>query len=288
MSHLKWTIGEVEIYQLVELECGKLIQSIIKNAQPENIRQIEWLTPHFADEQGNLKAQVQSFPIKSEGKNILIDTCSGNDKTRTDISEWSDLQTDFIENLVQAGVTPEKIDIVACTHLHCDHVGWNTKLENGKWIPTFPNAMYLFVKQEYEYWLQKPAKEIADDKAAFDDSVTPIVNTGLVQLVVTNHHLDRNVRFLPTPGHTPAHVSVLIESRGKRALISGDVLHHPCQIAHLDWNTDADTFPEKAMETRKKVLQKIGDTDTLLIGSHFANPVAGKIIQLNGKLMLKV
>lgn len=276
---MKWTIGNVEIFQIVELECGKLTQSIIKDATPQNIQSIEWLYPHFADKEGRLKALVQSFLIKSNGKNILIDACNGNGKTRTDIPEWSNLQTDFIKKLHNTGVTEKDINVIACTHLHCDHVGWNTRLENGIWIPTFPNAKYIFAKEEFVYWKQKPEKEIADDKAAFGDSVSPIMKAGLAELVDSDHKIDEHVSFMPTPGHTPGHVSVFIESNKKMAIISGDMLHHPCQIAKPEWTTEGDTFPDKAKETRKKVLDEIADTNTLLIGSHFANPVAGRVVR---------
>lgn len=288
MTSLKWTIGEVEVFQIVELKAGELIQSIIKSATPENIRDIGWLSPHFADEAGKLKALVQGFLIRSDNKSILIDTCNGNDKARTDVPEWANLRTDFLKKLGEIGVAPTDVDIVACTHLHMDHVGWNTKLEAGVWVPTFPNAKYLFARKEYEYWEQKPEKEIADDKAAFDDSVTPIVRAGLAKLVDVDHEIDRHVSFIPTLGHTPAHVSVRIQSQGQRAIISGDFLHHPCQIANPQWNSDADTLPDKAAETRKRILDQIAGTDTLLIGSHFANPVAGRVVPSNDGLIFKV
>ncbi len=288
MNSLKWTIGEVEIFQIIEIEAGKVIQSITKNATPENIQGIRWLYPHFADEAGNLKGLVQGFLIKSDNKSILIDTCNGNDKIRTDIPEWANLQTDFLQQLGEIGVTATHIDVVACTHLHMDHVGWNTKWENGVWVPTFPNAKYLFAQKEYEYWVQKPDKELADAKAAFDDSVSPIVKAGLAELVDVNHKIDRHISFLPTPGHTPAHVSVLIESQNQRAIISGDLLHHPCQIANPQWITDTDTFPDSALAVRQRVLDQIADTDTLLIGSHFANPVAGRVVRLKDGLIFDV
>ncbi|MBI1805106.1 MAG: MBL fold metallo-hydrolase [Ignavibacteriae bacterium] len=288
MTSLKWTIGDVDIFQMVELEAGKLIQSIIKNATPERIQDINWLSPHFADDQGNLKALVQGFLIKSDGKNILIDTCNGNDKRRIDIPEWANLQTGFLQKLGEFRLTEKDINVVACTHLHMDHVGWNTRLEHGVWLPTFPNAKYLFAQEEYEYWVKKPEKEIADDKAAFDDSVNPIIEAGLAQLVSADFRIDRHVSFMPTAGHTPAHVSVVVESKNQRAIISGDVLHHPCQIANPTWSTDADTLPEKALATRRRVLNAIAGTETLLIGSHFANPVAGRVVRTNNGYVFKI
>ena len=170
--------------------------------------------------------------------------------------------------------------------LHFDHVGWNTRLRNGRWIPTFPNANYLFSKKEYEYWIKKPDQEIIDDFNGIDDSVTPIVDAGLAKFVADDHKIDKNVRLTPTPGHTPHHVSIVIESQGKRAIISGDVLHHPCQMVHQDWTTEADTYPDQTVETRKRFLKGIVDTNTLLIGSHFANPVAGFVVSEDEGLVL--
>lgn len=286
MKGFSWKVGKVEIFQIVELECGKVIQSIIEKATPENIQKIDWLKPHFADSDGTLKALVQAFLIKSAGKNILIDACNGNDKTRTDLLEWSMLKTGFLNNLAQTGVTPKDINIVACTHLHTDHVGWNTQLKDGVWVPTFPQAKYLFSKEEFEYWQQKPAQEYSDDKSAFADSVSPIVNAGLSQLVSSDYVIDNNIRLVPTPGHTPGHVSILIESQSKRALISGDFVHHPCQIAYPEWKS-FDSISDKAVATRRRLLAEIADTDTLLIGSHFANPVAGRVMSTNLSYILK-
>jgi glyoxylase-like metal-dependent hydrolase (beta-lactamase superfamily II) len=285
MKGLHWKIGEVEIYQLVEMEENKLFNSFIPEAKPENVKKIKWLTPHFADKDGNLKALVQSFLIKSGGKNVLIDTCNGNDKDRPEFKEWGNLKTNFLNKFDNLGVSLDEIDIVACTHLHFDHVGWNTRKINGKWVPTFPNAKYLFSKQEYDYWIKKPENELIDDHNGIDDSVTPVVEAGLAEFVTDNHKVDKNIRFIPTPGHTPHHISVVIESEGEKAIISGDVLHHPCQMAHQEWTTEADTYPDQTVETRKKFLEGIVNTDTLLIGSHFANPVAG-LIKKKGKSMI--
>lgn len=285
---MEWKIGNVEIFQIVELEAGDVIQSVIKDATPENIKKIDWLYPHFVDETGKLKALVQSFIIKSDNHIILVDTCNGNDKTRTNIPEWSNLQTGFLNKLADSGISEKDIDIVVCTHLHCDHVGWNTKFESGAWTPTFPNAKYLFVREEYDYWVNKPDNELADDKASFDDSVYPIVKAGAAELVSTTHKIDGHVSFIPTSGHTPSHISVLIESQKQRAIISGDILHHPCQIANVEWKADGDTLPDKAMLSRQRILDEIADTDTLLIGSHFSNPVAGKVLRAKGGFVFKV
>ena len=285
MKNLKWVVGNVEIYQIVEIEENNIFASFIPNATPENIKKIKWLKPFFASDDGNLKALVQSFLIRSNGKNILIDTCNGNGKDRPNVPEWGNLNTNYLDKFSQVNIRPEVVDIVACTHLHFDHVGWNTINKNGKWVPTFPNAKYLFSKEEYDYWIKKPEKEMVDDHNGIDDSITPIIDAGLEKLVDDNYNIDENIKFIPTPGHTPHHVSIVIESESKKAIVSGDVIHHPCQIAHQDWTTGADTYPIQTVETRKKFLKEIVDTDVLLIGTHFANPVEGKVISKNNKMI---
>lgn len=287
-SLLTWTVGEVEIMQVIEVEDNALFSSFIPEAKPENILNVPWLRPHFADEKGNLKALVQSFLIKSNGKNILIDTCNGNGKNRPNVPTWGNLRTDFLNTFNDSGVTPERIDVVACTHLHFDHVGWNTKRENGMWVPTFPNASYLISKEEYAYWIKKPVNEMVDDINGIEDSVTPIVEAGLAQFVADDYRIDDHIRLIPTPGHTPHHVSIVIESKGQKAIITGDVMHHPCQIAYEDWTTLADTYPDQTVETRKKFLLEVKDADTLIIGSHFAHPVAGHVVSTKHGLKFNV
>ncbi|HIH22431.1 TPA: MBL fold metallo-hydrolase [Candidatus Micrarchaeota archaeon] len=277
MTGLKWKIGQVEISQITEIDAGDVIQGAIKEATPENIKAIKWLYPHFADEHGKLKSLVQSFLIKSNGKNILIDTCNGNDKIRSDLPQWGKLHTDFLKKLNAISADAKDIDIVICTHFHCDHVGWNTKLENGIWKPTFMNAKYIFPREEYDYWKQMPEKELEDDKHAFNDSVAPIIKSGLAEFVDPDHKIDNRVKLIPTPGHTPDHVSIMIESDGQNAMISGDFLHHPCQIASPNWSMPYDSLPDKALDTRRKILSQIADANILLIGSHFPNPVAGHV-----------
>jgi glyoxylase-like metal-dependent hydrolase (beta-lactamase superfamily II) len=286
MTYQKWKIGNVEVFQVVELEAGEVIQEIIPDATPENIGEIDWLYPHFVDQRGNLKALVQSFLVKSEGKNILIDTCNGNDKIRTEFPQWGNLQTDFLMKLRDIGVTEDDIDFVVCTHLHLDHVGWNTKLLDGLWAPTFPNAEYLFVRDEYEYWMETPDK-LEDDVATFEDSVVPIIEAGLGNLVTADHRIDAHLQLFLTPGHTPFHVGVSIESKDQQAIMTGDFLHHPCQIANPQWPTTADTSPGVAIQTRTDILNRIANTETLLIGSHFTNPVAGKVVRLEGSLLFE-
>ena len=287
MKNLKWQVGEVEIIQIIEMEGGELIQDSLPDATPEEIKNILWLYPNFADRNGKLKALVQSFLIKSNGKNILVDTCNGNNKNRPTCPAWGNLTTDFLSRLNEV-VNESNVDVVVSTHLHFDHVGWNTKLENNKLAPTFPNAKYLFVEEEYKYWESKPEKEVDDDKFAFDDSIIPIIKAGLGEFIKSDHKIDQNVSLISTPGHTPGHVSILIESQGKEAIISGDFIHHPCQLEHPEWTMGSDSLPDQALETRKQILNEVVDTETLFIGTHFANPVAGYVKRSGNSFTFKV
>lgn len=279
MNSLSWQIGNVKVTSFVEIKAGDVIQQGFPELDPAIVRAVHWLHPNFADAEGNLKAVVQSFVVESEGKRILIDTCNGNDKQRTDLPQWGNLKTDFLTRFENAGFPRDTIDIVLSTHLHCDHVGWNTMLERGLWKPTFPNARYLFVQDEYEYFSTLPSTEIDDDRSAFTDSVLPIVEAGLADFVSPDHSLTNEVSLLSTPGHTPGHVSVCIRSEGYDAVITGDVMHHPCQLAHPEWKVLWDSDKEAGKATRHRFFERYADTMTLIIGSHFSSPTAGYIVR---------
>lgn len=289
MNNLRWKIGDVEIFQVVEVDnVGPAIQAAIPMATPENIKQIPWLMPNFADDQGILKSINQTFVIKS-GRNIIVaDTADGNGKIRSDAPEWSNFHTSYLNDLVAMGIQLEDVTTVVTSHIHTDHIGFNTLSENGKFIPTFPNAKYLFVKEDYDYWSSKPEKEMAADKEAFDDSVTPIVEAGLSEIVSNDYVIDEHVSFLPLPGHTPGHIGIVIESNGEKAILAGDAIHHPCQFAHPEWTMLADVDSSIAVQSRQKLLNDIANTDTILMATHFANPVAGKVVREGNSYKFKI
>jgi glyoxylase-like metal-dependent hydrolase (beta-lactamase superfamily II) len=266
------TIGNITITPVFEIEAGGIIQEGIPNATLEAVKQIDWLRPNYADTNGKLKAQVQSFLVEVGGKKIVVDGCCGDGRDRPNLPVWANMHSGFMDRFKQVW-QPEDVDIVICTHLHFDHVGWNTTLVDGKWTPTFPNAEYIFCEREFSYWNSKPEKELEDDRMGFAESVLPIYEAGLAKLVPDDHRMSSQISFIPTPGHTPGHVAVLIESDGHSAVICGDALHHPCQIAHPEWGTD------QANQSRRDLLERFADSDTLFIGAHFADPVAGKIVK---------
>ncbi len=271
-----WTLGNTTITRVIEVEMAGGTRFLLPDATREAILPIDWLRPHFADDAGNLIMSIHSLIIETPTLKILVDTCLGNEKKR-DIPIWNQRSGPFLEDLAAAGHPAESIDRVLCTHLHVDHVGWNTRKVEGRWVPTFANARYLFGREEWHYWDhhsdEEPYREI------MKDSVRPIVDAGLVDLVESNERICPEVSLRPTPGHTPGHVSVAIESEGERALITGDFLHHPCQMARPEWCSTADWNSENAEVTRREMLAELADSDILVIGTHFATPSAGRVVR---------
>jgi glyoxylase-like metal-dependent hydrolase (beta-lactamase superfamily II) len=284
---MKWRIGDVTVTKIVEMEVTGGSRFILPQATYEEILPIGWLQPHFADERGRLKMSIHALVIEApgggrNGQRILVDTCLGNDKTGRRIPGWNNLQLPVLADLAAAGFPRDSIDTVLCTHLHVDHVGWNTMLVDGKWLPTFPKARYLmgrveFARVEFAHW--RAQHERADMAAVFADSVKPVHDAGLVDLVETDHRITNEISLIPTVGHTPGHVSVVIKSKGEEALITGDFMHHPCQIARPHWCSAADSDPEMGQRTRERMLADLASRPVLVIGTHFAGATAGRIVR---------
>lgn len=271
---MRWKIGDATVTKVVELETAGIGSFVLPQAAPEVVDEISWLRPHFLDAEGNLLMSVHALVVESGGQRIVVDTCLGNDKERT-FPEWSHLQGSFLQDLEAAGTSRERVDQVVCTHLHVDHVGWNTMLVEGEWRPTFPNARYLFGRIEWDYWQNEPE----EFGPVVTDSVRPIVDMGLADLVEMDHKLTDEVWLEPTPGHTPGHVSVRIRSAGEDAVITGDMIHHPCQIARPEWSSFVDYDADQSRETREEFLARYGDQPVLVIGTHFVTPTAGRIVR---------
>jgi glyoxylase-like metal-dependent hydrolase (beta-lactamase superfamily II) len=274
---IKWRIGEVTVTKIVELEVTGGSRFILPQATPEAVLPIGWLQPDFADERGRLRMSIHAFIVETPGRRIVVDTCLGNDKENRRIATWNKLHTNFLADLAEAGYPRETIDTVICTHLHVDHVGWNTMLVDDRWVPTFPQARYLMGRTEYEHWTRQDERE--DMVAVLADSVAPVWDAGLVDLVEADHRLCEEVSLVATPGHTPGHVSVRIASPGEAALITGDFMHHPCQIARPEWSSTADSDPLQARLTRERMLSGLAGTPTLVIGTHFAGRTAGRVVR---------
>ncbi|MFI4936619.1 MAG: MBL fold metallo-hydrolase [Caulobacterales bacterium] len=273
---LTWQVGRVKISRIVEMEMTAAYDErrpFLVDAKPEALKASPWLYPNFVTEEGALRVSIHALLVEAPGLRLVVDTCIGNDRPRG-ITGKRPLSTPFLEHLAEAGWSREGVDAVVCTHLHVDHVGWNTMLEAGKWVPTFPKARYLLGRIEYAHWKAEGDEE---QQTILGDSVQPIFDAGLVELVEMDHRLSPEIRLTPTTGHTPGHVSVMIESDGERAMITGDMMHHPCQIAHPDWSPDFDSDKTASAVTRRRVLEDVADQPILVIGTHFAAPTAGHV-----------
>jgi glyoxylase-like metal-dependent hydrolase (beta-lactamase superfamily II) len=270
---LHWNIGEVTVTSVAELHDTAIPgTAVITRATPEAVLAVDWLQPRFADPAGNILLRIQALVIESHGRRIVVDTCLGNDKPRTN-PFFDGLKTTFLDDLTAAGFAPDTIDAVVCTHLHVDHIGWNTVLRDGRWVPTFPNARYYLSRVDVQHWSTTPSK----DGDLFGDSVRPILDAGLADLVDPPYAITEAVTLVGTPGHSPGHMSVRIRSAGEEAVVTGDVMHHPVQCARPSWASEFDSDAAYAQATRRAFLAAHADRDVLVIGTHFAEPVAGYI-----------
>ena len=262
-----WNVGKVKITKIVELETVGSTRFILPLASNEEIQKLPWLIPHFATEEGRLKMSIHSLVVETPDRRIVVDTGLGNDKEGRNVPTWNNRQGPFLETMRQAGFEPDSIDTVLCTHLHVDHVGWNTRRVEGNWVPTFAQARYVFGRDEYEHWRGHSTEP--DKAAVFNDSVKPVVDAGKADLVASDARLADEITLIPTPGHSPGHMSIHIRSDGEEALLTGDVAHHPCQMAHLAWSSTADSDPRQSAATRRELFARFADTQTLVIGGHF-------------------
>lgn len=289
-------VGKTRIVSLVEQSIAGL-EMLIKEANPDSLAAVDWLAPNYVNENGECVGLIQSFIIDTGKQKIVVDTCVGDDRNRPYEPAWHLQQRRFLDAFVALGFNPKEIDLVLCTHLHVDHVGWNTQKIDGHFVPTFPNARYLFERREFEHWQSvaastepKPAPNESRKEAAlrnfretqrltWADSVQPIVSAGLVEQVDVSeeYRICDGITLVPTPGHTIGHVSVRVSSADEQAVISGDCVHHPCQIAHPPWRTLVDYDPDQAGQTRHKLFSELAKNRGKLIGSHFNSPCCGNL-----------
>lgn len=270
--------GDMLVHRIIEMECGftpaleflpQLTPAMLDESRP-------WMAnPKALDEQDRLILCFQSYIVQTGKHNILVDSCVGNDKDRPARPIWHQKQdTVFMDGLKKIGLSPDDIDIVLCTHLHVDHVGWNTRLENGRWVPTFPNARYLFSKIELDFWM------LENDKATVPpiaDSVIPIVEAKRHDLITSDHQISDLIRLIPTPGHTIDHYAVMLGRDGRDAVITGDLIHTPLQAKWTDLAMRIDYDGIQSSATRRKFLESICDTDTLCCFAHFPTPSRGYV-----------
>ena len=276
----RWQVGEIEITRVLEFEAALFEPGVIHpETSPEIIEQHRtWLEPRLMDPaSGLLVFAFHSMIIKTPRATILVDTCSGNDKERPHKPRYHRKDWPYLANLAAAGFAPEDIDYVLCTHLHVDHVGWNTRLLGGRWVPTFPNARYLFARQEWEYWRVAELRGRYTTDPYYEDSLLPVMESGQADLVATDHAFDDNVWIEPWPGHTPGHVCVVVRSRQASAVLSGDIMHTALQCAEPQLNSCFCVDPEIARATRRRFLETFADGPAMVIPAHFPTPTAGWI-----------
>jgi glyoxylase-like metal-dependent hydrolase (beta-lactamase superfamily II) len=280
---LKFTAGDLTIHRIIEQEttflpAHDLFPGLTAEVLAENK---PWMKQAGAiDDDDVLILCFQSYVVKTPHHTILIDSCIGNDKPRPLRPKWNMKSDDtYMRALNAAGISVGDIDFVMCTHLHVDHVGWNTRLENGRWVPTFPKARYLFAKNEFDSWAEQHAKT---EVAPFDDSVLPIVEAKRAEIVGNDHQIGDHARILPTPGHTPGHVAFAFGRTEDVAVFAGDLMHSPLQTRYPDLSPKFDVDPAQAAATRKGFLGRYCDSNTLCCTAHFPSPSTGKIRRKGG------
>ena len=270
-------IGDITIHRIVEQEQAFMpALDMFPGLTPVRLEENRhWLEPKALDADGNLLMCFQSYVVRTPHHTILVDSCIGNDKHRPTRAAWH-MKTDgiYLDRLAVAGLSVDDIDFVMCTHLHADHVGWNTKLVDGRWVPTFPKARYVFSDIEYRHWVEAHAKAPV---AAFGDSVLPVMEAGRAELVGGEHALGDHVRLLPTPGHTPGHVAIAFGRGQDAAVMSGDLMHSPLQTRYPELSPRFDVDPALAGKTRRAFLERYCDTATLCCPTHFPSPSHARI-----------
>lgn len=284
LNDLQWyTVGDARILKIQDLMLAALSpEQLLPDWDEATALQIYPRLPETLDSsETKVLLSIHSWLIEDRGRKILIDTGAGNNKARPAALYFDHLQTVWLENLMRAGVCPEDIDFVLLTHLHVDHVGWNTRLQNGIWVPTFPNARYVFSRAEYDFF-SNPAHDSVRNKTSFMtriDSVDPIISAGLAdQIDVDGSDVLEGISFHPTAGHTPHHASVVLRSGVEHALFTGDVMHHPIQVCFPEWSAVFDAEPHTATISRKWALNYAIEHDTTVFTSHFPMTSAGRVM----------
>jgi len=305
-----WKVGRFTVTEVQEfvIELG-LMDGLIPQATLDVVQELGWLQPHYVNEAGQILADVHSVVVDTGDAVVLVDAGCGNGKTNPMQPSWGGLDNPFLERLRDAGYGREDVDVVMISHLHLDHVGWCTMQDDsGAWVPTFPNARVVLVKDEYERHLaqivtedpldlealgqdeqdvDKIARAFLPDVEALsnqtrliqEESFQPVIDAGLLELVPSGTEVVPGVRYVATPGHTSAHHSIQVESEGEAAFITGDFFHHPLQIARPEWSSAGDWDADELARNRRAFLESAAGTRLLVMGTHFLEPSAGYIVE---------
>lgn len=268
--------GSVVVRQIIEFAKPMFGPSeLFPACTPEIMAQeAPCLPPHAYDLESNLLVlTTQSYLLQCGGKNILVDACIGNHKTRKR-STFDHLETAWMDRLLATGVTPNDVDIVVCTHLHADHVGWCSMLNEGRWVPTFSRALYLLVKSELDFFTRPEASTVFERNGNYwIDSIQPILDAGQVECVSEDYRIDDNLSLIPSPGDTPGSVALRIEVESReRAIITGDIFHHILQCKYPRWNSRFSQLQDMALITRMALFDRYADTDICIFSGHLPTP----------------
>jgi glyoxylase-like metal-dependent hydrolase (beta-lactamase superfamily II) len=278
-SRLQWTIGASSLHRVIESEGPLLVPTEIFGdcTQAHLDENKHWLQPRFQDPvSGLLMCTIQSFLIKQAGLTILVDCCAGNDKERKR-PQFHRQKHPWLDTLRAAGAKPEDIDVVLCTHLHVDHIGWNTRLDNGKWVPTFPNARYLIAEREWDFWRNAGPAALERTGDFLTDSVLPIIDSGQAEMIGDTHSLRGDISIEPVHGHTPGQKMLRLGSGAGQALLTADMMHHPLQLKYPEWSTRFCIDPDMARQTRIDFLKEHAGSGRLIFPTHFPSPTACRI-----------
>jgi glyoxylase-like metal-dependent hydrolase (beta-lactamase superfamily II) len=273
------TLGEVSISRIVEIgrSAFRTAQMLPESDAGRIVRHHRWIKPHFFDDvTGDLGSRIQTWIVRTPQHTVLVDTGVGNDKTRHETDLWNKRSGGYLDDLRAAGVTPEQVDLVLCTHLHVDHVGWNTRMVDGRWVPTFPKARYVFPGEEWEFW--KHENEAGREKSGcIADSVVPVVEAGQAVMVDSTHKVDPWLSYEPWVGHTPGHVGVRLHTSAGDAVFSGDLMHRVVQVAEPQWSSIFCYDAHQAAATRQAFVERHAASGDLVLPAHFPHP--GRIVR---------
>lgn len=300
MTQATHTIGRTTVWKVPELDLNDFtVTQLLPNLSPEVLRHHpEWLDERIYDPKtGQVRMSVHTWVLRHEGKIILLDTGVGNDKDRPSLKVLDHRHHPFLQRLAAVGVSPEEVDYILLTHIHADHVGWNTRREGDKWVPTFPNATLICSDVEWQYG----AALVSGDEAAiravrqaaglgmpvrlpapgvFTDSMLPLERAGLVRRIpVEGTEVLPGIRFLPTPGHSICHASIEVASAQQEAIFGGDVVHHPFELYDPELTSIFCEFPDVARASRRWLATTVADRDIRYFSSHFPGSSVGRILR---------
>jgi len=268
-----WKVGAATITSVVEDQSELPPGLLFPDAGEEMVQRHPWLVPDWADAAGGISLRTQAFVVEIEGRTVLVDPCVGNGKVRW-LPMWNDLDLPFLERFADAGFSPAAVELVLHTHLHADHVGWDTHREGERWVPTFTGARHLYTQAELDF----VRTAVLPGEDVYGDSIAPIIDAGLADVIEPDADLGSGLRLESSPGHTPGHASLWIESNSEHALITGDFMHHPLQFAEPQLAEIADADVEVARSTRLRMIREMARTGALVLGTHFPSRPAGRVV----------